>query len=340
MMEALQVQRTVRRTAEGVRIAEFALEGTDLICPYFHQRVFTPDSQRFVCYGEFDGNNEAVLIEIETGDAWRLTEGGAHVHTGDLEPGGRRFYFVRDGVVFSVDMETGEESAHFPLPTDGGYECLSMVHFNADGTRIAVGANREHASGVKQGCVFAIDVAIGDSRIIIERPFQIGHVQWSTVDPDLVMYCHETGGSSPQRIWLARTAGKHPGALFDRPGHPWVTHETFTGDGGEVVFIRHPDGIGIIRPDNSRFEPIDAPGAWHPGPNRDASVIVHDTHKGEVRLHWRETGRSVLLSTDELATANNHPHPRFSPDERSVIWTSNREAPSRPAVADVSDLPA
>ncbi len=339
MMEALAAQRRTRTAAaEGVEIVEFVLEGTNLICPYFHQRFFTHDSQRVVCYGEFDGNNEAVLVEIETGDAWRLTNGGAHVHTGDLAPDGRRFWFARDGVVWSVDIESGEEVERFVLPSDDGYKCMSMVHFSADGSHIAMGANREHASGVKEACVFAIDVETGDATIIVERPFQIGHVQWSTIDPQLVMYCHETGGDSPQRMWLARTDGHHPGALFDWPGHPWVTHETFTGDGGEVVFIRHPDGMGAIRPDNTGYEPIEAPGAWHPEPNRDASIIVHDTHKGEVRLHWRETGRSVLLSTNELATANNHPHPRWAPNETMVIWTSNREAPTRPAVADVTVL--
>jgi len=36
---------------------------TDLVCPYFHQRFFRPDSGHFVCAGE------VVLIEVATGEA-------------------------------------------------------------------------------------------------------------------------------------------------------------------------------------------------------------------------------------------------------------------------------
>lgn len=339
MFEQLEIQRTTRPAeAAGVEVVEYVRPEADLTCPYFHQRFFTPDGRRFVCSGELEGTAEAVLIDRETAEAWRLTEGGANVHTGDLAPDGRTFYFVRGAALWSVDLGAGEETERFPLPNVDGYACSGCLHRNVDGMLLAGFANREHASGVKEGRVWTLDTQTGEAGVVVERPFQIGHVQFSTTDPGLVMYCHETGGSSPQRMWLARTDGQHSGALFDEPGHPWVTHETFSGDGSAVVFIRHRDGMGVIRPDNTGFEALDAPGAWHPGPNHDASWIVHDTHRGEIRLHSRATGESVLVANDEIGKPDKHPHPRFARDNRTIVWTCSRGGHARPALADVTGV--
>lgn len=335
---ALDVRRRPSLVS-GLEITDFASPDTELICPYFHQRFFAADSRSFICQGTFDGAHEAVLVRMEEAKAWRLTDGGANVHTADLAPDSRTLYFTRDQALWSVDVETGAEARLRDLPAEDGYTCLRCVHRNADGSLIAAAANREHASGVREGRVWAIPIDGGPARAIVDRPFQIGHVQFSTNDPGLVMYCHETGGSSPQRIWLARVDGKHSGALFDDPGHPWVTHETFTRNGEWVVFVRHPDGMGMIRPDNTDYRALDAQRAWHPGPTSDASAIIHDTHTGEIRLLLpNEDMRLVKLSESELVPGGPHPHPCFAPDDRTAIWTSSGSGKACASVIDVSGV--
>lgn len=341
MLHEISLRRLVRPSAmTGITITEFASDDTELTCPYFHQRFFTSDGRFLVCQGRFDGLTEAVLVDREEAKAYRLTDGGANAHGGDMAPDGRTFFFTREGGVWSVDVSSGHDKKHFPLPDEGGYRPSGLLHVNATGSLIAVAGNREHASGVKTGCVWTIAAADGKAQPIVERPFAIGHVQFSTVDPGLVMYCHETGGAAPQRMWLARTDGPHPGALFHDPGHPWVTHETFTGNGQRVVFIRHPEGLALINPDNTGYHAVDAPGAWHPGPSFDGTRVAFDTHGGELWLADLRAGKHRKLSAGERGPDGPHMHPRFAPDDATLVWTSSRDGQPRTALLDIAGVSA
>ena len=333
-MQRVPIERKTRTSKmPGVEIEDYLSPETDLVCPYFHQRFVTPDQRFLVCEGVFAGIKEAVRLDLESGEAVRLTEGGATVHVGDLNPAGDAFFFVRGQEVWSVEIATGVQNRVARIEPGDGAALLGFVHFSADGSFLAMGGNRVHASGVRTGRVYAVDPTTGVWRTLVERPFQIGHVQCSPTDPDLVMYCHETGGASPQRIWLHRPSGGASWPLFPAPGHPWITHETFTRDGRCIVFIRNPEGMGLVAPDNSGYREIDLPRAWHPGPNRDGSRIVFDSHDGYVALWSAETGRAHLLATGELGRGGPHPHPCFLPDDTTAVWTASGNARPHPAVA-------
>lgn len=329
--------RAVARDAEadGIRITDFLSEDADLICPYFHQRFVLPDGRRFICAAQVGEAVRGLLVDPDAGSGRYLTREGASIHTSDLSLDGRMLFFGRADGIWQVDVETGREDLLAAYPSDGGYQCSRSLHRNCDGTLIAFGSNRDHPSGVKEGRVWVLEIATGQVWPMIERPFCIGHVQWSTSDPGLLMYCHETGGSAPQRMWLARTDGRHPGALFHDPGHPWVTHESFCRSGEWVVFIRHPEGIGMIRPDNTDLQLIDAPGAWHAHASTDASRIIYDTHGGEVRLVRRLRGDDIRIARDQLAGGGPHLHPCIAADDRTVIWTSSHRGRPCPSVADL-----
>jgi hypothetical protein len=329
ILDPIAIRRRERPSLTGGTIVEF-LADVPLTCPYFHQRFLAPDGGFFLCGGDFDGVTELVRIDLETGAGFRLTAGGAHAHTGDLHQDGRHFAFTSDGL-YQVDVLSGEVCRRRPFP-DEGWEFGGCVHTNSDCTCAALFANRQHESGVPVGSVWTVSNTDGGWRRVVSRPFRIGHVQFSPTDPELLMYCHETGGASPQRMWLARTDGDHPGPLYHRPGHPWVTHEVFSGDGQWVVFIRHPEGLGMIGPDNTGLRTVDAPGAWHPGPSFDAGRICYDTHDGRLCMWDATTGRHTALSSWERSGDAPHLHPRFCPDDVTVIWTSTYDGPPHPAL--------
>jgi oligogalacturonide lyase len=257
---------------------------------------------------------------------------------GDLNPARDRFFFVRGREVRAVDLCTGkEERIAEVVPADGAV-IMGSVHFSADGSHLALAGNRVHASGVKLGRVYALRLETGQLETVVERPFQIGHVQCSPTDPDLLMYCHETGGASPQRIWLARVTDGATWPLYPEPGHPWITHETFSGDGKQIVFIRNPEGLGMILPDNRDFRGFSLPRAWHPGPNRDASLVAFDSHDGYVGVWSARSRVAQLLAAREIAPGGPHPHPCFLPDNRSVVWTSSGQGRPHPAIARLAGV--
>jgi len=333
-MECIPVERSTRASGmPGLEIEDYLSPGVDLVCPYFHQRFVTRDLRHLVCEGTFAGVREAVRLDLAGGEAVRLTYGGAKVQVGDLNPAGDRFFFMRGHEVRAVELATGKEEAIAEARPADGTAITGSVHFSADGSFLALAGNRAHASGVKLGRVYALKLATGRLETVAERPFQIGHVQCSPTDPDLLMYCHETGGAAPQRIWLARAGGGASWPLFPEPGHPWITHETFSGDGRQVVFIRNPEGFGMIRPDNRDFRGFSLPRAWHPGPNRDASLVVFDSHDGYVGLWSAQTGVAHLLAAREIAPGGPHPHPCFLPDDRTMVWTASGQGRPHPAIA-------
>lgn len=340
MLQPIEIRRRTRRGATpDVAVTEYSA-GVGLVCPYFHQRFITPDPRYLICEGRFGEQADIVRIDLTTAEGVRLTTAGAVVHVGDMAPDGRRFFFVRDHAIWWVDIITGEEVCFADTPSEDGYEPLSCLHFSADGRGLAMGGNREHASGVPEGRVWAVDTETGEAEPVVDRPFRIGHVQCSTSDSRLLMYCHETGGASPQRIWLARMDGAHPGAVFPTPGHPWVTHETFTGDGRWIVFTRNPEGLGMIRGDNTGFRAFGVPGAWHPGPSHKGDRVLYDTHGGDIGLLRTATGETVTLACGQYGGSKSHPHPRFSPDDRTAVWTCTAGELATVCIADTGGLSA
>ena len=334
MLQPIEVRRCTQRGATpGLVVTQYSA-GVGLVCPYFHQRFITPDQRYLICEGRFGERSDVVRIDLVTAEALRLTNAGAAVHVGDLAPDGRRFFFVRERAVWWVDIVTGEEKRLTASPSADGYEPMSCLHFSAGGRRLAMGGNRKHASGVLEGRVWAVDAGTGEPEPVVDRPFRIGHVQFSTADPELVMYCHETGGASPQRIWLARTDGVHPGAVFPDPGHPWVTHETFTGDGQWIVFIRNPEGIGMIHGDGTGFRAFGVPGAWHAGPSHSGDRVLYDTPGGDIGLLRTDTGATTMLARGQHEGGKAHPHPRFAPDDHTAVWTCTAGALSSVCLAD------
>ena len=95
--------------------------------------------------------------------------------------------------------------------------------------------------------------------------------------------------------------------------------------------------MGLISKDNAEFQAIEAPGAWHCAANQDASVLVFDTHEGEIKTWERASGRIRTLADSEPYTGNVHAHPRFLPGDKAVIWTSTRNNRPRPVIARLEE---
>ena len=82
----------------------------------------------------------------------------------------------------------------------------------------------------------------------------MGHVQANPWMPGEIVYCHETTGDAPQRIWTVRADGTGNRPLYAEPGDEWVTHETFaTADEvmfnlmGHLPWLRErPTGIAVV----------------------------------------------------------------------------------------------
>ena len=194
-----------------------------------------------------------------------------------------------------------------------------------------------------------MDLRTGEVAVVVAVPFQIGHVQTNPWVPGEIVFCWETGGKSPMRMWTVRADGSGLRPLFPEAPHDWVTHEAvITKD--EVAFAlmghrapgtddawgpsgsrEHPTGLGIVnlRTREMRIagQTKRGSGLWHVHGSPDGRWAVGDDFGRNLYLIDRTTDEMMLLSTGHKATAADHVHPTFSPDGTRIQIQSAMLAP-------------
>lgn len=204
--------------------------------------------------------------------------------------------------------------------------------------------------GAGPGGLRSIDLTTGEIKVILDTPFQIGHVQSSPFVPGEIVYCWETGGKAPQRMWATNADGTNNRPLFPEIASDWITHEVIvTPD--EVMFdlIGHkpelrtrPTGIAVLNLRTNAMtllgqvdetvsgsNEFHGPGGfWHCNGSRDGRFAAGDTFTGNVWLIDRSDGQRTLLTTDHKMKPD-HCHPSFHPDSTRLLiqsghWTNGK----------------
>jgi oligogalacturonide lyase len=83
--------------------------------------------------------------------------------------------------------------------------------------------------GAGPGGISSMNLKTGEFKHVISVPFQIGHIQSNTWNPNEIIFCWETGGKSPQRTWTVMADGSGLRPLYPEAPYEWVTHEAVIG---------------------------------------------------------------------------------------------------------------
>lgn len=195
--------------------------------------------------------------------------------------------------------------------------------------------------GKGPGGIRRIDLKTGEVTKVIDVDFRMGHVQTNPWVPGEIIYCHETTGDGPQRMWTVRGDGSGNRPLYVETSDEWITHETVAGKDevmfnimGHLPYLRkHPSGIAIInlRTDSMKIlgqveEDMGQGregGFWHCNGSPDGKWAVGDTFQGGIFVIDRDTGLKTLLTTDHKMKPD-HTHPIFSPDSKRVAIQSGQ----------------
>jgi oligogalacturonide lyase len=190
------------------------------------------------------------------------------------------------------------------------------------------------------GGLRSIDLKTGELKTVIDVDFRMGHVQCNPWVPGEIIYCHETTGDAPQRMWTVMGDGTHNRPLYVETPDEWITHETVaTRD--EVMFLilghlpylrTHPTGIAVINLRNDQMKILGqveentgvgrgTGGFWHCNGSPDGRWAVGDTFAGNIYVIDRHNGRMTLLTTDHKMRPD-HTHPIFSPDSKRILIQS------------------
>jgi oligogalacturonide lyase len=180
----------------------------------------------------------------------------------------------------------------------------------------------------------SIDLQTGELKTVIDTPFTMGHVQANPWVSGEILYCQETGGDAPQRMWFVRADGSGNQPLYKETTDEWVTHEIWL-DKDYVLFnvLGHqpklrtkPQGILSINVRNQEVRlhgQAEARGYWHCAGTADRRWAVGDTFTGEFYVINLLTGENKLLSAGHRPQGNEtHSHHTMSPDGKRVLFNS------------------
>lgn len=228
---------------------------------YFNQNGYTADGRRLV-YTTPDGIS---VLDLATHQARQVVQGRVRL----IEAGRKtqRVYYVRDGAVFSTDVDTGDTRKIADLPRRG-----SIATVNADETLLAgasiEGDGQDYAGNRTQQTrsleqprdrgqmmeerwaarlpmgLFTVNVQTGEIKTIHKSNDWLNHLLFSPTDPTLLMFCHEGPWHKVDRIWTIRTDGTQLTRIHTRTMAMEIFgHEFWSADGKTIWYdLQTPRG--------------------------------------------------------------------------------------------------
>jgi len=313
--------------ARSIQLTSYPTPATSL---FYANTNFTPDSSRLIVLCQRAADRFAPW------DLWSVRADGSELRQMTdtdgcggfvLSPDGEAVFFHRQGAVWRVEMDTlaEERVAEFGGPGQAGHGFISpdgLYYFTARYTP----GNSGHVAGGRPPIIYR--VRTDGSEVMRREP------------PDAepwVLHSVSPGGHGV--LAIATTARGKEYCLLDYDfnvrgvythTHDFA-HSTFLGRTPEMQGCGLPPEHALFRIAPGEETPrrvTSGPYFWHSGSSLDGEWIVADTNWPDAGLQLVHvpTGRFAALCMPHSSEGHpqwSHPHPQFSPDALSVLFTSD-----------------
>lgn len=351
----------------GARIIHLSkLPGAAAGVIYFHQPCITPDGRyALVRYLDKSAGHTAGKMyryDFKTGELVLLTD--LMTKNQVLAPKSGVLYFtdVAGTALYATSIFDLKTRKVADMPE--GILCLGGVTVNADETIVVGngGLAKDHADAKplttppNQGSVFtdtfnrretnlllSVDIRTGKVTELHRINTWLGHTQFSPVDPQLLMYCHEGPWDKVDRMWTLRLdEGAEPQCVLKRTEENEIAgHEFWSGDGATVWYdhnYRNTPGKAFLEGKHlatgaiTRYPVSPEIASIHYVQSPDGKFFVADGHAK--KDHPEQQAMFILVPDNgELraiklcSMARNdykaaEPNPHLTPDQRWVIFTA------------------
>lgn len=265
------------------------------------------------------------VLEVSSGQIWCATPAGAEDWT--LSRKDSTLYFRRGSTLFTTDITSraGTETCVADLPNWASLHPISMS-LDADEKSLYTGVVLELD---KRWGIARVDLVAHKLDVFMEVGFKVGHVQANPVRPGLVMFCHETGGDAPQRMWVVNSDGSGLKPFYRETYNEWVTHEVWWGADRAIFTVwpydeahmRLPHGVVSADLETGVSKVHSQFPAWHTHGSPDGRWAVADDFDGNLWLISIQDGERRLLSQGHRKQGfDTHLHPSFTPDSKRVVF--------------------
>ncbi|WP_219921517.1 biopolymer transporter Tol [Rufibacter sp. XAAS-G3-1] len=289
-------------------------------------------------------------ISMDTHEIVQVTTGTG---AGDLLLGHKRnvAFRIKGNQVIEVNLgELLKDSEAGKVKSPASYEKLVATipsDLKPGGTCLDINDKRIFFStryGEDASAIHSIDLDTKKTTQLTEVPFRTGHFQANPYVSGEMMYCWETGGDSPQRMWVLtvdKNGKVNNRAVYKEKADEWVTHEVFAGPDhilfnvmGHIDRLRkNPTGIMLhnIRNNETKLlgQAKELGGYWHAAGTKDLKWAIGDSFDGNIyRLNIEKGGATLLTAghrpnTQSPFSSQAHAHQSISPDGKWVLFNSS-----------------
>jgi len=336
--------RVITDSRSGRRLRQITSAASIHHHPFFFVPAYDQAGKRLVFVSHRAGSPQIFFEDRSSGDLVQVTDRDNLAEWSIYPaPDGRYVYFTAGTGAWRVDLDDFSETQ---LADFGSVEMREKGMIGAAMGTTALSANgRWWAIPVKAGKIsrfIVIDTSEKTSRVILERD-TIGHPQFCPDDSNLILYA----GPLTDRVWCVDRDGASNRRIYQREDKlQWVTHEVWLPGRRAIAFVDWPRGMRLINIDSGTAEWLHRFPAWHASSDRDGTRFVCDTNFPDCGLHVIPLDGDPAFLCDSEATSegahwagpfpyndgpvtvearqHTHPHPRFSPDGKHVVFTSDR----------------
>lgn len=349
--------QSFRDASTGALIHQLTSDLSTNHLSYFLQSSFTPDLSHVIFVSERSGDTQIYEAEFAEGPIRQLTEGApVHAYSPTLSPDGTEVFFVRGGGIWRLNRTTLLETNVMEMEGAQLGECTI-----GDGGRWLTAAyKRGSEKGIVTGRADGTDWReIRFNRTVI-------HPQFHPLEPEWI----EFAGDPAPRMYRVKRDGTGMECLYENPFEEWITHETFLGATGDLIFVHWKHALYRMDWTTREISQITEYPVWHVSPSRDGQRALCDTNLPDEGIfeidvasgarravclteasnggtQWKESTpadwkskKSSALSWLEVPLDSiygpqwTHPHPCYSPDEHYVSFTSDRSGHAQVYVAE------
>jgi len=340
---------------------------------YFTNPGWYDGGERLVFASDREDRTNLFSIELATGEITQLTDleplpapREVSFLSACVNPLRAEAYFWYGGTLTALDLHSFEQRPLFEAPN--GMSC-HMSNVTADGRFVCAALNEDLSRRIRTDLnrgyvgfpaiwaamphcqIVRVPVEGGAADVVHEENYWIGHVNTSPTQAHLLSFCHEGPWDRvDNRIW----------GLDLRDGKTWkirpraeegerVGHEYWMADGVRIghhgAYADRRPFYGAIRYDNEERVEAEFPGGSTHFHSNDLELIVGDGSSGNPwLLLWRfrdgrfEGPRMLANHRASFHVQITHVHPRFSPDGRWVLYTSDASGYGNVCLAEVGDF--
>ena len=207
--------------------------------------------------------------------------------------------------------------------------------------------------------IVRIDLASGDLEVIHEDRRYMGHVNTSPILPDILTFCHEGPWDRiDQRIWGLNIQSGEAWKIREQQGDYSVGHEYWFSDGERIGYHGRPRDasgqhvFGHVRYDNTAHVEVSFPFHSTHFHSLDESMMAGDgtavaRHQAKPFIQlfkWEPDTKEYVgpkILSYHRSTFNDqhaHCHPRFTPDGKYILYTSDLTSYSNMYLVEVGDF--